>query len=77
MVVIQSGRLTRRQVTIGAIGGSSTQITSSGTSVVLTDLLEAVPSSSTSSSTGSFGGSGFSGSGGPSGGAGTGAGGDS
>jgi RND family efflux transporter MFP subunit len=65
--IVQSGHLVRKKVTIGAIGGSSTQITSgisTGTSVVLADMSEAVPSSSTSTSTRSFGGGGFSGSGG-------------
>jgi HlyD family secretion protein len=60
--VVQSGRLVRKEVTVGAIGGAATQILSgitSGTTVVLADLSEAVPSSSTSSSTSRFGGSGF------------------
>jgi RND family efflux transporter MFP subunit len=70
--IVRSGQLVRKKVTIGAIGGSATQITSGispGTSVVLADLSEAVPSSSTGTSTRIFGGGGFSGDrGGPSGG---------
>jgi HlyD family secretion protein len=71
--IVQDGGLVRKKVTIGAIGGSSTQITSgisAGTSVVLADLSEAVPSSSASTSTRTFGGGGLSGAGGGPGGGG-------
>jgi HlyD family secretion protein len=71
--IVQGGQLVRKKVTIGAIGGSSTQITSgisAGTAVVLADLSEAVPSSSASTSTRTFGGGGLSGAGGGPGGGG-------
>ncbi len=63
--VLVSGQPVRKKVTAGAIGGDFTQILSGinkGTTVVLANLSEAVPTSSTSSTTRSFGG-GFSGGG--------------
>jgi len=59
--VLRSGQAVRKKVTVGAIGGAYTQITSGlekGTSVVLADLSKAVPTSSTSTSTSRFGGGG-------------------
>jgi trimeric autotransporter adhesin len=64
--VLESGQPVRKKVTAGAIGGDYTQIISGikkGTTVVLADLSEAVPTSSTNATTRGFGGGGFGGGG--------------
>jgi HlyD family secretion protein len=64
--VPQSGGEKRQQISVGIVGSLYTQVTggiSKGTSVILADLSQAVPSSSTSSSTSGFGGGGLGGGG--------------
>ncbi len=56
---LANGQEQRRRVKVGVVGGTHTQILSGitkGTTVVLADLSEAVPTSSTNSTTGGFGG---------------------
>ncbi len=62
VVVLVAGNPVRRKVTVGVVGARYTQITSgisANMMVVLADLSQAVPSSSTNSSTNSFGGGSF------------------
>jgi multidrug efflux pump subunit AcrA (membrane-fusion protein) len=61
-----AGGEARKKISVGIVGSVYTQVTSGitkGATVVLADLSDAVPSSSTSSSTGGFGGAGFGGGG--------------
>lgn len=65
--VPESGQEARKKISVGVVGSVYTQVTggiTNGTSVILANMSEAVPSSSTSSSTGGFGGGGFGGAGG-------------
>ena len=60
--VLQSGQEVRKTVSVGVVGGVYTQVTSGiskGQSVVLADLSQAVPSSSSSTSASTLGGGGF------------------
>jgi HlyD family secretion protein len=64
--VPESGREARKKISVGIVGGVYTQVTggiTKGASVILANMSEAVPSSSTSSSTTGFGGAGFGGAG--------------
>jgi hypothetical protein len=67
VLVPASGQEARRKITVGIVGSIYTQVTggvAKGTTVILANLSQAVPSSSTSSSTGGFGGGRFGGGGG-------------
>jgi RND family efflux transporter MFP subunit len=73
--VPESGQETRKTISVGVVGNIYTQVTSGvtkGTTVVLANLSEAVPASSTSATTGRFGGGAGFGGGGFAGGAGSG-----
>jgi multidrug efflux pump subunit AcrA (membrane-fusion protein) len=62
VVVLVAGNPERRKVTVGVVGARYTQITSgisANMTVVLADLSQAVPSSSSNSSTNGFGGGSF------------------
>jgi multidrug efflux pump subunit AcrA (membrane-fusion protein) len=62
VVVLVAGNPVRRKVTVGVVGARYTQITSgisANMTVVLADLSQAVPSSSTNSSSNGFGGRSF------------------
>ncbi|MGA8372476.1 MAG: HlyD family efflux transporter periplasmic adaptor subunit [Acidimicrobiales bacterium] len=64
--VEQSGQEARKFVSVGVVGSTYTQVTSGvakGTPVILADLSQPVPASSTSSSIRGFGGGGFGGAG--------------
>jgi trimeric autotransporter adhesin len=59
--VPESGQEARKKISVGIVGSVYTQVTAGitkGTSVILADMSQAVPSSSTSSSTTGFGGAG-------------------
>jgi HlyD family secretion protein len=61
VIVLQAGKQTDKKVTVGVVGGIYTQITAGitkGATVVLANLSQAVPSSSTNSTTRTFGGAG-------------------
>jgi len=64
--VLESGQEVQKRISVGVVGGAYTQIKSGVTkdqTVVLADLSEAVPTSSSSTSTRTFGGGGFGGAG--------------
>jgi multidrug efflux pump subunit AcrA (membrane-fusion protein) len=67
VMVLKSGHEVRQPITVGVVGSVYTQVTAGitkGTTVILADLAEALPSSSTNSTTnGGFGGGGFGGGG--------------
>ena len=59
VLIVANGMETEKNVSVGVVGATYTQITSGltkGTKVVLADLSEAIPSSNTDTATSGFGG---------------------
>jgi multidrug efflux pump subunit AcrA (membrane-fusion protein) len=77
-MVLKAGHVVRQPITVGVVGSIYTQVKAGiakGATVILADLSEALPSSSTNSTTSGFGGAGLGGGGGFRGGGGFGGGG--